>query len=206
MELFVSASPDIKEELRRYCELYASAEQACKRWELTTLNGVLIPAINELRCAGHHMIRACLADDEQVALKEIRIGQEHAERAIHDTYDGIAIYYIEQSNQFLDEFKNIPISQVYPGFLENRRKFEDTKRALSRTPRTPKTETDISTKAKHIDALQEVYDNFENAREELNKLKRKDRIEARKFIITFIMSSLGLLVAILGAVRVWLKW
>ena len=189
---FSSTSPGVRKELQRYCELFSLAEKACKRAEFINLEGLLFPAINQLRNAGHHMVRASLADDEQQTLKEIQSAQGHVGRAIHEAYDAIALYYIAQCDQFTAEFKSIVIGEAYPDFLTEKRKLKNAKKALETTTRTSAIENDTGAKAALIDTLEDVYNNFENAREELNKQKRKERAVALISLITLLLTAFGI--------------
>jgi len=194
---FFPSTAEIEKEFQRYCELYALAEKVCKGTEYINLEGVLIPAIKQLCYAGHHIVRAHLSDDAQVTLKEIQSGQKHAGRAIHDAYDAVAIYYAEQCKQFIAEFKSITITEVYPDFLTDRRALEDAKRAIIATARTSTIENDAAVKEKHVDTLKAVYDNFENARDELNKLKIKERRRAMITAVFLLLGAIGTIIALL---------
>jgi len=193
----------MEKDLQRYCKLFAIAEQSCKNAEIVVPEGVLVPAINELRYAGHHMMRAFAADDEQSAREEIKKAQGHAVRSIHDVYDALAIYYIDQCRQFSDEFKSIPISQAYPDYLADRQKLEDAKKKIHAIPRTSEVEIDIANKEKYVNTLQEVFNSFENARDELNKEKSKARQNARRFLMAALISSATLLLSAYGVIKSW---
>ncbi len=66
--------------------LFDRAEDAIKRYERITLS-VLTPAINQLRYAGHHLLEASLATNEDEADALLTKVRQHCERAYYDALE-----------------------------------------------------------------------------------------------------------------------
>ena len=204
MSFFSSLSAEVAQEVQNYHKLFSLAENACKRVELLCLEGVLFPAVNELRYAGFHLKLALVADSEKDVLKEIRLGQDHAGRAGHDAYDALAIFYIEQCDVFIEEFKTVSIPKAYPGYLTDLGKLQNARRALADAYRKATVELDLAAKEAQVDLLEEVYNNFEIARGEANKLKDEAQVNARRHAINSAVGLAALLFAALACVAAWL--
>ena len=63
--------------------IYEEAEAALKRYERISLSN-LAPALNELRYAGHHLLEASGASDEEEAARHLTRAKAHCERAKFD--------------------------------------------------------------------------------------------------------------------------
>jgi len=207
MPFFPSIGEKVDNAIKGYCELYTEAEAACKRVEIIRLEGLLAPAVNELRYAGFHMKQALLADTEEKMLEEISLGTDHAGRAIHDAYDSLAFFYIAQCDRFIEEFKAVTITKAYPDYLKDRDKLQSARKLLSNESRSPTSDLGMySTKAQRLDELEKVYNNFQNAREEVNKLKVEERTSARRFFIGSLIGIIAMLCTAVAGIVAWLTF
>lgn len=75
-------------------KLYEEAEGALKRYERISLSN-LAPALNELRYAGHHLLEADGADDEDEKALHLTRAKAHCERAKYDAKEATIICLLE---------------------------------------------------------------------------------------------------------------
>ncbi len=81
-------------EFKILLNLFEQAETKIKNVEQITSEGVLIPSINQLRYAGHHIVRSLLSDDAKEPQAERVKAINHVKRAIYDIDESLLIYYI----------------------------------------------------------------------------------------------------------------
>ena len=77
---------------------------------------VAIPATNELRYAGHHLLRA-LGDDGQVVEPEhVRKAISHCHRAQYEAAEAGIASAIERISQFKEDYKLVELGEVIPDY------------------------------------------------------------------------------------------
>ena len=86
--------------------LFEQAETKIKNVEQITSEGVLIPSINQLRYAGHHIVRSLLSDDAKEPQAERVKAINHVKRAIYDIDESLLIYYIESAVGFKEKYND----------------------------------------------------------------------------------------------------
>ena len=70
-----------------------------------------IPALNQLRYAGHHFLRA-IGDDGSVQSEEnLRRAHNHCERALYEATDAGITSALKQINRFKHDFRKIAIQK-----------------------------------------------------------------------------------------------
>ena len=96
---------------------YSTADQFVRQVALFRVNAV-IPANNQLRYAGYHLILA-LDDNGHVADQgslEKAIG--HCERAMYDAAEGGILFALDLFNKFEDDYKDTVVTAVVFNYLE----------------------------------------------------------------------------------------
>ena len=88
-------------------DAYKKAEDAIHALGLDG-EGVDTAAINELRYAGYHVLRAITTGDTERQTEELSRAQRHCERAFYEAYDGAVFYYLQwnKSPRPAMEFQN----------------------------------------------------------------------------------------------------
>lgn|GEM_PF-6425659 len=97
-------------------EAFEEAEHLLKRHETRTSEGPLIPAINELRYAGYHVLR-----------EEHDKAHKHCLRAKFDTSEALSIFYLRECQDILDlqqEHQSIAVS-VYNDYKDIIQRFKN---------------------------------------------------------------------------------
>lgn len=88
-------------------ERFHEAEADLKRAE-TALVSLNMAAVNELRYAGRHMLRAVqamLAHDHETVVKEVQKCSNHSIRARYDCADGVLLEYLGAIGKFFDDYR-----------------------------------------------------------------------------------------------------
>ncbi|CAB5503336.1 hypothetical protein [uncultured Gammaproteobacteria bacterium] len=93
-------------EFKILLNLFEQAETKIKNVEQITSEGVLIPSINQLRYAGHHIVRSLLSDDAKEPQAERVKAINHVKRAIYDIDESLLIYYIESAVNFKEKYND----------------------------------------------------------------------------------------------------
>lgn len=88
---------------------FRRAERAIKRCERVTL-AVPVPALNQLRYAGNHLLKALTAEEEVVVADETGKAELHTKRAWFDAFDSIAAAQLDAIRSFAD--KGYPLEIV----------------------------------------------------------------------------------------------
>jgi len=88
---------------------FRRAERAIKRCERVTL-AVPVPALNQLRYAGNHLLKALTAEEEVVVANETGKAELHTKRAWFDAFDSIAAAHLDAIRSFAD--KGYPLEIV----------------------------------------------------------------------------------------------
>lgn len=95
---------------------YRRAERAIKRCEMIAL-AVPTPAVNQLRYAGNHALKAMTAGSgTELQKRELEDSERHCKRAWFDAFDSITCYHLQQIKGF--EARNYPI-RVLKRFIPN---------------------------------------------------------------------------------------
>ena len=81
---------------------------------------VAIPAINELRYAGFHILRGLSATDPDVKGKEFLKAKDHCERAAYDAAAAGLVVVAESIRMFQLQYRDIAISGVVHNIAEIR--------------------------------------------------------------------------------------
>lgn len=80
--------------------------------------GASIPAINELRYVGEHILRASTAESEDVREAELKKAEAHCWRAISDGAELGSIFALEKLKGFQEEYKGLPVTEYIPEYKE----------------------------------------------------------------------------------------
>ena len=157
---------------------------------------VAIPAHNELRYAGYHLLRA-LADDggiEDVA--QIGRAVAHCERAQYEAAEAGIAYALDFIEQFKKDYKEIRIGDVVQNYQEIIKTARDAQNLLTRTRSTKPSDDrgELSDPREYMEMfyrLKDIRETLEDAREELNKIIRDRVRESRKFMIWLVFAIVG---------------
>jgi DNA repair exonuclease SbcCD ATPase subunit len=173
------------ESLKSFREAWDKAESRIKRTERLRTS-LTIPAVNELRYAGYHLLRSVVHDQEpddgDTPQESLKKGILHCRRATYDAVDAEAMLYLERAKKFEEEFLDISVDM--PGFdYMSIRKQIRLARDLMAAARGAGESRD-SYHQKMIDqceGLRSSVDSLDDARIELTKKKERMRAEDDRF-------------------------
>lgn len=186
-------------EIGEIAELWDRAEKSLKRTEFV-LDELVGAAVNELRYAGFHIVRAIAASDAgNSALYEEQRGKaaRHCKRAMYDAAEAILMHYLKKVGRFKEDYSNIPVLPVLPTFLEILGRARASQELLLTTAADDR-EAFHEQAIACAENLKEDCEALDIAREELNKSLREQRRTSARFAIgigvTISIGVLGLLV------------
>lgn len=182
--------------LAHYRQLYEVADAFAR--EVAELpQPVSIPAHNELRYAGHHLLQA-LADSGTVADQEqLRRACSHCERAMYEAAEAGILSLLLSIVQFQEDYKDIVVAEVVPTYGDCKamaRKAQDLL-TRGRSKGVAATET-ASEYMRAFRELRDASDQLEDARDDLNAKLADQKRGSRRFILNAIIALVGTVAAV----------
>lgn len=114
----MSLSPaDHQQTLQEICTLFTEAECAIKEVE-DTGGELIVPAVNQLRYTGNHIIRYLINPSGKTAELELADAIKHCKRATYDAYEAAILNQLMEYRKFKDDYRNTKITDVLPGYPE----------------------------------------------------------------------------------------
>ncbi len=184
----VKLMSEVEKQLNELAKQFERAEQAIKHIEVFELEGVVVPAINELRYAGKHLSQAVTTENEEKKIELISKAISHAKRAEYDSYDAGILFCIKMCADFDTYYKNVVISSIYPNFNTDKRTINKIKKEIAQEDRTRKEEY-FDRKKQQFTQLSTIYEEWDSCKDELNKLITQQKKQN-------IISYLGWIIAI----------
>lgn len=171
---------------------YQEAEDAVHDLGIDSGEGVELNAVNELRYAGNHVLRAIVAqqrDEMEECAEEMQRAKRHCDRALYDAYDAAVFFRVTQFERFRNDYRTVPVTDVirdYPAIRVQVRKALDLLRK-ARSDASSRGDFYRQVRDTHV-ALAESIDLLEGAREELNKRNRRFWVQP---LMNFLSAALG---------------
>ena len=159
-------------------------------------SAVAIPAHNQLRYAGDHLLRA-LADDGSISnTAEFGKAVAHCERAQYEAAEAGISYALDIIAKFKNDYRTIPIRSVVPDYLEILKTARDAQDLLTQTRSTdrPDDNGELPDPLAYMEMFKKLYGicgTLDVSREELNKNIRGEVKSKQRFFI-----GLGISIAI----------
>jgi uncharacterized protein YeeX (DUF496 family) len=179
---------------------YAKADQFCQRVQ-DFVSEAGIPAINELRNAGHHFLKSIDNDGTLVNATELVSAINHTKRACYEAGEAGILVALDHVRTFREDFRTVQLTGILPDYLEMMQRCEQARQAMLavRTDDEDRS-NDYELRMTAFATLQDICQKLDVARLEAVKLVRKEQIDNQKFILTVLLSILGIAVAIGGTV------
>ena len=156
---------------------------------------VTIPAINELRYAGYHLLQS-IGDDGSISKDEqFRRAISHCERAMYEAAEAGINSVLVWIDQFREDYKNIVVKDVvddYARILAHTRKAQDL---IARGRSDQMSSSDrVSRYMETFRQLREYSELLEASRDDLNAKLSEQVKDKRRFIIRCLLILLGVVV------------
>jgi superfamily II DNA or RNA helicase len=155
-----------------------------------------IPAMNELRYAGYHLLQA-LTDDSESSAEQMTKAINHCKRAAYEASEAGIITCLERINVFKQDYKAIIISETVQDWQKISLFCESSNVSIYSSRLKGKDQsTEYSVYIEKFRKLKEYCMRLDYAREELNKKIDKARTDQRQFLITIGLTILGIIIAV----------
>lgn len=171
--------------------LFHRAEERVKRVEASDKDsGVVVPAINELRYAGYHILEAETAYDQGAREEDLQKAKRHCQRAVYDAVEVAALDRLDRFDMFDQDYRFISFGEIVSDYTQKKRYVDQVRHFISETPREER-EAYYEKVQEYLDKLDTIVNELDDARPEINKIMRRWRIG-------IILSVLGLGVGIVA--------
>lgn len=183
--------------------LFRLAEEKIKLVEKLS-NELVIPAINELRYAGYHLVEylTLIADPDaprDLHSEELRKAQNHCKRAIYDAVEAGTTMVLESIKAFQNDFRMVVLSEHIEDYAAIRARIHAATELVLRSKGENEDRGDYYEQCtEHLKLMREDLHTLELSRDELVKVLRisnQNTIWARAAVI---LAGLALLVSLMA--------
>ncbi|GHT22441.1 hypothetical protein FACS189419_05010 [Planctomycetales bacterium] len=206
---------ELDELVAKYCSALSEAEEAIKfaEYSIDTLssseneeccsvgspNGVVIPAVNELRYSARHFSDAIFGKPGKNRLEEMDKAYRHCVRARYDALRAVALFLVRDFRKFVDDYRLIDtFEQEVNDFDAHCIFVESTIKALSKEPKS--SPEDFSELQGQIEKLNHIYLQTKGHRGKLNKILAEMQTHSnssnRQWWISLIVGIVGIFVGL----------
>ena len=163
-------------------------------------DAVAIPAMNELRYAGHHLLRALADDGSVVDAEQLRKAISHCQRAQYEAAEAGILAALGNIDRFKEDYKSLPIGECVVNYQDITASARRPQNVLAgeRSAEGPDIDGGLSDPTRYMDTFRDLRDKWfvlDGSRDELAKLARKERKETRRFIISIALSIIAILIS-----------
>ncbi|MDP2833618.1 MAG: hypothetical protein Q8Q28_10100 [Pseudomonadota bacterium] len=197
------------DDLQHLLDLFKSIEPLQKIVE-SLGDGLDGPALNETRNATFHLLCALLAESGDVRRIQLEKAERHAQRAIYDCHEAMLLRELDRLRDFKDSYAKVVISSIIPDWVDLVRAARDAHSSIKRARDQNGEERNnfYAEMAPHVKELNRINEICESAREELNKIIRRDNEELKRLHLEALRArSFGkwsLILGLLAAVGAWM--
>ena len=205
----VADDPDlVADSLREVIDLYKMAD-AFVREVGTFREDAVIPALNELRYAGHHVVQSISAEDGKVTDgDQLRKARGHCERALYEASEAGIMVAGRAIASFRKSYPGVVISEVVKDYSDFRLQAKKAQ-ALVDSGRSDRESVQAQTQ-EYMTAyrqLREAVDVLDASRDDLEAKVAINRKADRQFLLMLVtrisLAIMGAVVAV--AVALWLR-
>lgn len=143
---------------------------------------VVIPSHNELRCAGHHVLKAWVGNSTET-MSQLTKAKHHCQRSMYEASDAGIMSALDMIDIFRQDYRNVPIGDIVSDYLHIKRRARDAQTLLAKgREHGPNDTIDAEPYVKTFNELVRDALILEDSREELNKIIRKERRDGFRWI------------------------
>ena len=165
---------------------------------------IAIPAYNELRYVGYHLLRALNNDGKIVDEEQLRRAKNHCERAMYEAAEAGIISALDSIRAFRHDYKDIVVSEVVSGYTDMLVLAQKAQDLLARG-RADRVSA-MKQASKYMNTFRELHtalEKLEASRDDLNAKIRAEAREIRRFALQLALTVLGIVTAaVLGIWRI----
>ena len=157
-----------------------------------------IPAINELRNSGKHLLDSIDDSGGVVDQENLNNAVGHARRAAYEAYEMGILIALAMINKFKTDYGSVVVSKVLPDFSEILHKAETANRTVEEgRSKDFKRDGDHTDRMNAFRELREICNKIDACRDEVNKLVEEKLVEKRRdaksVLLTYILIAIGIL-------------
>jgi len=163
-------------------------------------SSVVIPAHNQLRYAGHHLLSAL--NDNGVAADEnaLREAISHCERAVYDAGAAGIISAVEAIGEFFKDYEDIAVREVVSESADIKKRASTALDLLAHMRSEDSPSESVESFMEVFGKLRESHELLELNRDDLNAKVGIQIRSRRRFLVTIAVTLLGIAVAVAIAV------
>lgn len=160
-----------------------------------------VPAINELRYVAHHLVNTIAPTSDDVdGEKELQRAINHCKRATYEASEAGILFAFDRIVEFKEDYRSVIISSVVPDWNEILALCETVTRRIAETREAREDRTpDHKDFEQLFDRLVAICNRLDAARDDMNKLVEHESQQARRFLLTTVLSVLGIVAGVLAA-------
>ncbi|MGL4943966.1 MAG: hypothetical protein ACRC46_12345 [Thermoguttaceae bacterium] len=169
----------------------------CFGGDVAAVQGLLFPAVNELRYAGFHFAKSVSTTDADEKAVELEKAVRHCQRASLDANDAQLQFLLGECRQFKNDYRMICIGGVVNEYLGDCTELNRINRSLNTTERSEISLEDLEC---WRNLLVAIVERWTMAREELNKIVDDIRREHSYRLLQIFIGVLAIVASIVCAV------
>ncbi len=182
-------------EIQNLREHYDIADGFCRDVQ-AFLEEAGIPAMNELRYAGYHLLHA-LTDKSEPASAQIIKAVNHCKRAAYEAAEAGILTCLQKVSQFKEDYKGVVITTCIPNWPDMLVKCDEIKDAIANSRKKGDDRgEDHKNQMAAFDTLKGFCKTIDHSREELNKTIKGDIKAQRQFVLVTLLAVLAIVVSI----------
>jgi len=171
----VESSKILEEGLEEVERLFSKAEDRIKIVERINKN-IVIPAVNELRYAGRHILWSLNAEAGYDKISHIEKAKSHCKRAIFDASEGGTLFCLANIDKFLDDYRNTTVlSDVMPSYAEDLAFVKKARMNSHSHKRDEEKEQIYDEYYEDMEKLEDILLKFSESRPQINKKMQAER-------------------------------
>ncbi len=150
------------------------------------VEGLVFPAVNELRYAGKHLSEALLLGEGDAArIEQLRKARNHCHRATYDARDAVVQFFLAELRLLDKTFKEspIPIMTVYQSYPDDKAALRKIQNDLVEEQRDKEKRGEYAArKDRQINALEEIRSKWDCARDDVFRICEQRKEDAAKLV------------------------
>ena len=157
--------------------------------------GLDAPALNETRNATYHLIKAIKSDNPSDEKEQFDKAKRHAKRAIYDCHEAVLLHELDKFRVFKNDYKNSVVTDVLSDYVILKNEANKAKLCISNARKNYESREEFYTQINpHVNKLIAINEVCEDAREELNKIIKKEIKQTRLVVFGLLLAGLTLCV------------
>lgn len=184
--------------LKEICDRFGEAERAIK--EVEDIGGELVvPAVNQLRYTGNHLIRYLSDPLGRTAMDELGDAVKHCKRAAYDAYEAAILNQLMECQKFKDDYRKTIVTDVIQDYPKIVCKIEEARTFIRDNDQSKTRGEYYKVGREHLQTIAGNVAILNAGRDDLNKQITRDRHK-------FFFQVIGIIGAVAAVGIFILQW